>query len=196
MRRLIGPVLLVPMLLLFLAAPAGAAPPVKDSIEGEFLSAFSSSCGPSVCTDIFVDVFPVADGVIVVCTGEFTFNFHSGRLISQESGCSDEISSTALVLGSAQSSATLAATSVTLFECNQHTCVEGDTVTVSAELTGFGPVFTQTDRGTFSDGTCTVRFSSSTENRSGTGTLTIDGVTTSVDGSFGTGKFTFMERCS
>lgn len=195
MRHIIGPLFLVPILLLLLAAPATAAPPVRDSTSGEFLSAFSSTCGPSTCTDTFVDVFPVADGLIVVCAGEFTFNFRSGRLISEESGCSDEISSDALVLGSNLSSATLEPTPVTFFECNQRGCVAGDTVVVSAQLTGVGPVFSQTDRGTFSDGTCTFRFSSSTENRSGTGTITVDGVTLSADGSFGSGRFTFMERC-
>jgi hypothetical protein len=195
MRRIVGPLLLVPMLLLLLAAPVSAAPPLKDSTSGEFLSAFSFSCGPSTCTDTFVDVFPVADGVIVVCVGEFTFNIRSGRLISGESGCSDPVSSSALAVSQDLSSASLSPTAVTFFECGPRGCVAGDTVTVSAQLTGVGPVFTQTDRSTFSDGTCTFRFSSSTESRSATGTMTISGETTSVDGNIGTGRFTFMERC-
>jgi hypothetical protein len=94
------------------------------------------------------------------------------------------------------SSASLSDTDVTFFDCNQQGCVEGDTVTVSAELTGFGPVFTDTQRFTFDDGTCTFRFSSSGEQRQATGTLTIDGETLSADGdNIGMGKFTEMVRC-
>jgi hypothetical protein len=142
-----------------------------------------------------VDVFTVGDGVIVVCVSEFTFNIHTGRQISEESGCSDEISASALEISDDLSSASLSPTAVTFFNCNQRGCVEGDTVTVSAELTGFGPVFTDSQRFTFSDGTCTFRFSSSGEQRQATGTLTIDGDTVSAEGSIGMGTFTEMVRC-
>ncbi len=195
MRRILSLIVAVPLLVLLLAAPAAAAPPVKASGTQDFFSAFSSSCGPSTCTDTMVDVFTVADGLIVVCTSEFTFNTRTGKLISEESGCSDEVSSDALDVSDDLSSATLSPTAVTSFQCNQRGCVEGDTVLVSAELTGFGGVFTDTQRSTFSDGTCTFRFSSSGEQRQASGTLTIDGETSAADGSIGTGKFSYSERC-
>jgi hypothetical protein len=62
------------VLVLLLAGPVAAAPPSRTSGTQEFLSAFSSSCGPSTCSDTSVDVFTVGDGVIVVCVSEFTFN--------------------------------------------------------------------------------------------------------------------------
>ena len=195
MRRICASILILPMLLLLLAAPVAAAPPIKDSGTNDFFTAFSSSCGPSTCTDTFVDVFTAGDGLMVICMSEFTFNLRSGRLISQESGCSDPISSDALTVADDLSSATLAPTEVTLFECDQTGCVEGDTVTVSAHLTAFGPVFTETQRSTFTDGTCTVRISSTGDQRQATGTLTIDGETLSADGNIGTGTFSFMRRC-
>ena len=195
MRRTGLSLVFLPVLLLLLTGPVAAAPPSRTSGTQEFLFAFSSSCGPATCTDTFADVFTVGEGVIVVCVSEFTFNLHSGRLISQESGCSTEISSDALVISDDLSLASLSATAVTFFDCNQQGCVEGDTVTVSAELTGFGPVFTDTQRFTFDDGTCTYRFSSTGEQRQATGTLTIDGETLSADGGIGMGKFTEMVRC-
>ena len=195
MRRIRVSAVLLPILLLSLAAPVAAAPPVKGSGTQEFLSAFSSSCGPSTCTEVSVDVFPVADGLIVVCLSEFTFNIRSGQLISQESACSDETSSDALVINDDLTSAELLPTAVTFFECNRRGCTEGDTVIVSADLTGSGPVFTDTQRGTFTDGTCTVKFSSTSDQRQATGTLTIDGETLSANGNIGSGTFSFMERC-
>lgn len=195
MRRITASLLVVPILVLLLAAPAAAAPPVKESGSQAFLSAFSSSCGPSICTDTFVDVFTIGDGLVVVCVSEFAFNVHSGRLVSEESGCSDPVSDAALSVSADLSSASLAPTSVTFFDCGPRGCVEGDTVTVAAELTGFGPIFSDTQRFTFTDGTCTVRFSSSGDQRQASGTLTIDGETLSADGNIGMGTFSFMERC-
>ncbi len=60
MRRIAASFLLLPMLLLLLAAPAAAAPPLRESGTQEFLSAFSSTCGPTRCTDTIVDAFTVA----------------------------------------------------------------------------------------------------------------------------------------
>lgn len=193
MRRVVGSVVLLPMLLLLLAAPAAAAPPLRESGTQEFMFASSSTCSASTCTDTFVDAFTVADGVIVVCVSEFTFNIRSGRLVSDQSGCS-ETSSDALVVTD-DLSASLAPTSVTFFSCNPRGCTEGDTVTVSAELTSVGPVFTFTDRGTFSDGTCTFRFRASGEQSEAAGTLTIDGETLDANGFVGTSEFTVSSQC-
>jgi hypothetical protein len=195
MRRISASAVIFPFLLLLLAAPVAAAPPVKGSSTQDFLSAFATSCGPSTCTDTSMDVFTIGDGLMIVCVSEFTFNVRSGRVVSQESGCSDPVSADAVTVSDDLSSGSLAPTSVTFVDCNQRGCVEGDTVTVSAELTGFGLVFSDTQRGTFTDGTCTVKFSSSGDQRQATGTLTIDGNVLSAGGNIGSGTFSFMERC-
>jgi hypothetical protein len=193
MRRVVGSVVLLPILALLLAAPAAAAPPIKDSGTEQSFTAFTSSCGPATCTDTFVDAFAAGEGVIVACVFQSTFNVHNGRVTSEESGCS-ETSSDALVIDDL-SSASLAPTDVTFFNCNQQGCVEGDTVTVSAELTGSGPTFSESFRQTFNDGTCTFRQSFSGDSRQATGSITIDGETAAADGGIRTGKFSFSEHC-
>lgn len=195
MRRFAASLVALPILVLLLAGPASAAPPVKDSSTQMFLSAFTFDCGPTICTDTTVDVFTVSDETMVVCLSETRFNIHTGRLISQDSACSDEVSSDTLVIDADLSSASLSPTDVTFFNCNQQGCVEGDTVIVSAELTASGPIFSDKSRSTFTDGTCTVTFTSSGEQRQASGTITVDGETLAVDGSIGIGKFSFMERC-
>jgi hypothetical protein len=193
MRRVVGSIVMLPILLLVLVAPAAAAPPLKESGTQEHMSAFSTVCSGSTCTDTFVDAFTVEEGLVVVCVGQFTYNNRNGRIISQESGCS-EPSADGLVVTD-DLSASLAETSVTFMQCNQRGCTEGDTVTVSAELTSVGPVFTFTDRGTFSDGTCTFRFRSSGEQSEAAGTLTIDGETLDANGFVGISEFTVSSRC-
>jgi hypothetical protein len=195
MRRISASVAVVSILALLLAAPASAAPPVRDSSTQDFVSAFHFSCGPSTCTDTFLDVFTVSDETMVVCLFTSTFNIHTGRTISQDSACSDVVSSSGLVIGNDLSSAILSPTQVTFQNCNQQGCVEGDTLTVSFELTAAGGSSTDRSRQTFTDGNCTITTTSSGEQRQATGTLTIDGETLTADGSIGTGTFTFMERC-
>jgi hypothetical protein len=195
MRRLIASAAALPILVLLLAGPVAAAPPVKDSGTQVFFSAFSTDCGPSTCTETFVDVFQVSDESLVVCLFQATFNIHTGRAISEDGACSEEVSGDALVVADDLSSASVSPTDVTFFNCNQQGCTEGDTVTVSAELTGSGPIFTDRTRSTFSDGTCTVTFTSSGEQRQATGTITLDGDTLAADGNIGIGKFSVMERC-
>jgi hypothetical protein len=193
MRRIFVSLVALPLLLVLFAAPVAAAPPLKESGTQDSLSAFSSSCSGSTCTGTAVDAFTAQEGVVVVCVSQFTHNVRNGRIVSEEFGCS-ETSSDALVVTD-DLSGSLAATSVTFFQCNQRRCTEGDTVTVSAELTSVGPVFTFTDRGTFSDGTCTFRFRSSGEQSEATGTLTIDGETLDANGFVATSEFTVSSRC-
>lgn len=195
MRRTTASLLILPILLLLLAGPVAAAPPTKTSGASEFMFAFSSSCGPSTCTDTLLDVFTIAEDVIVVCVSEFTYNIRSGRQVSDDSACSEPISADALQVSDDLSSGSLAPTAVTYVSCNQRGCVEHGTVTVSAELNGFGTVFTDTQRFTFDDGICTYRFSSSGEQRQATGTISVDGETLSAEGNIGMGTFTEMVRC-
>src|SRR5688500_2314222 len=193
MRRIFVSLAVLPILLLLLAAPAAAAPPLKESGTQESISAFTSSCTGNTCTDTILDAFTVGDGLMVICVSEFTFNTRNGRLISEESGCSDPVPDNLDV--SDDLSASLGETSVTLLSCDEQGCTEGDTVTVSAELTAFGPVFTDSQRGTFSDGTCTFRFRSTGEQSEAAGTLTIDGQTLDANGFVGVSQFTVSSRC-
>ena len=139
MRRFVVSAAALSILVLLFAAPAAAAPPVKNSRTQEFLFAVSSDCGPATCTDTFVDVFTVSDETLVVCLFESTFNIHTGRNISEDGAVPDE-GPRAMRWSSARicSSASLSPTEVTFFDCNQQGCVEGDTVTVAAELTARG----------------------------------------------------------
>lgn len=195
MRRITASLAALPILILLLAGPAAAAPPVKDSGTQDFVFAFSSSCGPSTCTDTLLDVFAVGDETIVVCVNEITYNTRTGRITSEDSACSAELPADTLVVEDDLSSASVPPTDVTFFNCNQQGCVEGDTITVSLELTGFGPITTDRQRSTFNDGTCTFTFSSSGEQRQATGTITLDGEVLEAQGSIGSGKFSFTQHC-
>jgi hypothetical protein len=193
MRRIVGFLVLLTTLAMLVVGPVAAAPPIHDSGTQESMTAFNSTCGPSMCTDTFVDAFTPSEGVDVVCVSRFTFNIHNGRQMSQESGCTETTG--ALVIGDDLSFALIAATEVVLFDCDQQGCVEGDTVTASAELTSFGPTFADRQRSTFNDGTCTFKFSFSGDSRQATGTLTLDDETLAADGSISSGKFSFSEHC-
>ena len=193
MRRLVGSAVLLPILALLLAGPVAAAPPIKESGTDQSLTAFTSSCGQATCTDTFVDAFTPQDGLVVVCVSRLTFNIHSGRLTSEETGCS-ETSSDALAFDGL-SSASLAPTDVTFIDCKRQGCVEGDTLTVSAELTGFGDTSSNSFRETFQDGTCTFRQSFSGDSRQASGSVTIDGDILAADGGIRTGKFSFSQHC-
>jgi len=200
MRRFVVPVIVVPMLLLALAAPALAAPPLKES--GTSMSFFSGSTvcteGDSqTCTDTFIQAFSIDANTIVVCLDEITYSTRTGRLVSQESGCT-ETSSTALTF-SADFTVTLSDTSVTVSEitCGPRGCRESGTrtVTVSALDTAVGPILTSTGRGTFDDGTCTFRFSSTDQSAEIAGTMTIDGVTMDESGFGSVSEFKVSTRC-
>lgn len=169
------------LLALTLAAPVSAAERVKES--GTFHSFFSGSfvCSGNTCTDTFIDAFSIGDDTLVVCFNKFVFNARTGRSISSEGGCT-ETSESALTISSGFS-VRLAPTDVTLFNCNQRRCTEGDTVTVSAADEAAGPIATVTGRVTIKEGTCTIRISFSDRFAQVAGTMTIDGVTLDQTGS-------------
>ena len=193
MRRVVVSVGLLPILLFMLAAPAAAAPPLRESGTQKQFFSVSSTCSQNSCTDTFLDAFSIDANTLLVCVSSFTYNIRTGRPISQESGCS-ETSNDALVIGN-DLSATLAETAVTFVDCNRRGCVEGDTVIVSASDTAFGPVFSETGRGTFTDGTCTFRFRFTSTSSEVAGTMTIDGVVYEQSGFAGISEFTVSSRC-
>ena len=193
MRRVVVSLVLLPILLLLLVAPAAAAPPLKESGTQNFLSSFASSCSQVSCTDTFLDVFNIDAEIVLVCVGSVTYNVRNGRITSQESGCS-EASPDALTV-TEDITATLSETPVTFVDCNQRGCVEGDTVIVSASDTAIGPIFIESNRGTFTDGTCTFRYRSETRSSEVAGTMTIDGAVFEQSGSAGTSEFAVTSRC-
>lgn len=200
MRRIMVPVIVVPMLLLMLAAPAFAAPPLKESGTSMSFSSGSSVCtegGSPTCTDTWVDAFSASPDTIVVCLGMNIYSTRTYRTVSQEYGCS-ETSSAALMFTS-DFSVTLADTSITVFKytCGPRRCTEAGSrnVIVSALDTAVGPINSSSGRGSFSDGTCTYRYSYTDQSAQLAGTMTIDDVTMEQWGWGSVGTFSTTVRC-
>lgn len=208
MRRAVLSVFGVVALLLTFAAPVAAdttAGPFRESGTSKYLFSYSVDCAPqgptrTTCTETGIDVFSISPTELVVCVYTYTYTFSDrtgrGRLVSQESGCSEQVDPSTLdiTVSRDQMTATLAATQVTLYDCNQRTCTESRTVTVSAADSG-GPVGTYTNRGSFKDGTCTYRYSESGSQAPVSGTLTIDGITMAEDGYASISDFKVQSTC-
>lgn len=200
MRRFVVPVIIVPMLLLALAAPALGAPPLKESGTSKSFYSASTVCtagGSQTCTDTILEAFSIDANTIVVCLSSYTYSTRTGRLTNQESGCT-ETSSTALTF-TGDFTVSLSNTSVTVTElnCGRRGCTEGGsrTVIVSALDRAVGPVRTSTGRGSFTDGTCTFRYSFTEQSAELAGTMTIDGVTTEQSGFGSVAEFKTTSRC-
>jgi hypothetical protein len=148
---------------------------------------------------VFLDVFPIASDASAVCLNRATFAFNErngrGRLLSEESGCTEASNAVLDVVVSGDTlTATLSSTEILLFSCNQRTCTEGDTVTVSASDSG-SPVVDYSGRGTFKEGGCTFRFSFTGQRADVTGTITIDGSSIAEQGSAATEDYRVSEQC-
>lgn len=202
MRRLVFGSLLSTALVLTLAAPALAAPPIREDGTVTNASAFAGSCEPAggggvVCTDQYVDTFQTGPESWAVCVGRLTYSISaSGRFrqISNENGCAD-LTASALTIAPDFRSASIAPTVVELLSCNRRSCTDAGAITVSAELVSGGQVFESTNRGTFSDGTCTYRFTSAVVGTDGPAEITIDGVTLAGQGSYSSEEFSITSRC-
>lgn len=200
MRRFMVPVIVVPILLLALAAPTLAAPPLKESGTSMYFSSGPTTCtegGSPSCTDTWLDVYSVSPDTIVVCLNGYTYSTRTYRTISQEYGCT-ETSSTALTF-TADFDITLSDTTLTVSEltCGPRTCRETGVreVTVSASDSAVGPIYSSSGRGTFSDGTCTYRYSYTDESTELAGTMTIDGNTMDQWGWGSISEYTVSIRC-
>lgn len=195
------------VLVLGVAAPASAAPPVREKQSGTYASlySFSSNCttdrGRTVCTDINLSASTDPTGVTFVCVSIDSYAVNRDRYtsISSESGCTE---TTAGVLQISDSmSATLAATTVNVvsYNCNRgRDCQAGGSrdVTVSASDTAVGPVSSSSGRGTFTDGNCTYRYSFTASSAEVAGTITLDGVTYDESGYAEKGDYVTTSRCS
>lgn len=202
MRRFMFGVIASTTLVLTFATPALAAPPIREDGTVTYASAFAGSCEPTggggvLCTDQFVDAFQTGPDSWAVCIGRFSYTISaSGRFrsVSEESGCADATAAV-LTIDPAFLSASIAPIAVPLLSCNRRGCTEASVVTVSAELVSTGQIFESTNRGTFSDGTCTYRFTSSATSSDASAQITMDGSTVSGFGSYTNEDFRFTSRC-
>lgn len=207
MRRAAFSVFGVVALVLTFAAPVAAdttAGPFRESGTSKYLNSYTIDCTPqgarTTCTETGIDTYSISPTELVVCLYTYTYTYSErtgrGRLVSQESGCSEPVASSTLniTVSRDQLTATLGATEVTLYDCNQRSCAESRTVTVSASDSG-SPVGTFTNRGTFKDGTCTYRYSESGSQAPVSGTMTIDGTTMAEDGFASISDFKVQSTC-
>lgn len=193
-RRFIVPFVAVPVLLLAMAAPTLAAPPLKESGTQQSLNSYAFECSGATCTATSLYAYVLDAETLEVCLDITTFNWRTNRFVSGEFGCTWTDPSALDI--TAEFDVSLAETSITLSDCNRRGCTESRTVTVSAQDGAVGPVFSESSRGTFSDGTCTYRFSSSSESAEVAGTMWIDGVAVDQSGSASISQYSVTSRCN
>lgn len=201
--------------------PAAAAPSESISYTSDGTSAYASSyecvTERKVTTCTYTDLYVFdgrtreSDGGFSgtrVCLSVYTEQYSGRRFLgsTQESGCTVDADG-AFTAANNLSSATLSPTKITLdqLECtydpatDTETCtvVSSRATTVSAEFTATGSLVKSSQRGTFSDGTCTFTYSSRGSGREATAVLTLDGQVVSGDtyGYIEDGRTTFKETC-
>lgn len=202
MRRVLFGSILSTALVLTLAAPALAAPPIREDGTVTNASAFAGVCeatsgGGMVCSDQYVDAFQTGPESWAVCVGRFTYAISAAgrfRSISDESGCTD-LTADPVTIASDFLSASIAPTVVPLVSCNRRSCTEARAITASADLASSGQLFESTNRGTFNDGVCTYRFTSTAVSTNGSAEITLDGVTVAGQGMYSSEEFRFTTRC-
>lgn len=172
-RRLLVSFVAIPVLLLTLAAPTVAAPPLKESGIQRSFNSYAFECSGATCTDTSLYAHTLDAETLEVCLDITAFNWRNNRFVSGEFGCTWTDPSALDI--TADFTVTLADTIIGLSDCDRRGCTESRTVTVSAQDSAVGSVFSASSRGTFSDGTCTYRYSSSRESAEIAGTMWIDG---------------------
>jgi hypothetical protein len=193
-RRFLVSFLAVPVLLLAMAAPTLAAPPLKESGTQLSFSSYAYDCSGATCTETGLNAYLVDSETLEVCLDITTFNWRNNHFVSGESGCTWTDPSALDI--TAAFSVTLHETSITLFDCDRRGCTESRTLTVSAQDSAVGPVFSDSSRGTFSDGTCTYRYSSSSQSADVAGTMWIAGVAVEQFGSASISQYSVTSRCN
>ncbi|WP_448613817.1 hypothetical protein [Modestobacter sp. URMC 112] len=200
MRRAVLTTLAIGGMIVGAAGPASAAPPERMKNSGTYTSLFSytedcrqQGTSRSTCTNIGLNAYAIEDGTVSVCVDTATYVLSRERfsLRSAEYGCTDVAASSLTVTDTFV--ATLAPTTVVLTSESGRGTTR--TVTVSAEDSPVGPVQTSSGRGSFTDGTCTFRYSYTERSAPVPGTITIDGVTFEESGFASTGQNTVTERC-
>ena len=193
MRRALMTSFAVGGIVLGTAAPAAADPPERFRESGpyQYLYSVSEDCRQqgtdrSVCSNVSVDAFTVSDDLVAVCVSSATYVLRGDRFRVRESefGCTEVPASTLTVTDGLV--ATVAPTTVTLFDEGR----QGGSreVTVSAQDSPTGEVQTASGRDSVRDGNCTYRRTFTEDYAAVAGTITLDGVTFEESGIAGTGE--------
>jgi hypothetical protein len=198
MRRLIV-ILGTLAIVLAMAAPAAAAPPVKESGSYQYASASTSTCdqqgaGQTTCTESYLDAFMGPD-YADVCIWVVTYALSprgQGRLISEVSGCAP---ANGFSVAADLTSASLGSTSIPVYSCGSRSCSDAGTVDASASWLAVGPVNTYTGRSTSTEGSCTYRQTFSGTSAEATASVTIDGTSTDAYGWMSREEYTVTVRC-
>ncbi|HEX7173527.1 MAG TPA: hypothetical protein VF365_13085 [Candidatus Limnocylindria bacterium] len=198
MRRLVILLATVLMLLAF-AAPAAAAPPIKDSGSVQQASAFAGSCteqgGNTLCTDVFIDAFSFEEEFSDVCVGIFTYTIRANgqfRSVSEVSGCGP---ANGFSVASDGSSAIVGPSEIQLASCDQRGCTDAGVVTVEASWTATSDPTPYSGKATFKEGTCTFRQSWTGIRAEAAASLSIGDESYAGDGFLAREEFTVSERC-
>jgi hypothetical protein len=174
---------------LVLLIAASVVPVAADTTGGgNQLQSFSSACVDSICTDTNVSAYLDPSGG-TACLDIYTYTDKS--FVSEEFGCAPAPSFTI----SSTLAASFGPTSISLTLCDNTTCADSRTVTVSASDSPTGPITTTSGKSTSKDGTCTSRIKSTDRSVNATGTYTIDGVTADQTGFVSTHSETSKTTC-
>jgi hypothetical protein len=153
-----------------------------------------------VCTDISLNAYTDTSGVSQVCVSvdKYAVGGRRSGSISSEYGCTDVDPSAITVTSSLN--ATVSDTTVNLASYNcgrQGECTVTGTreVTVSASDQPAGPVSSGISRGTFTEGGCTYRYTSTSSSAEVAGTITLDGVVYEEQGFVDTVEYKVTSRC-
>jgi hypothetical protein len=198
MRRFAIASLAVPLALLLAVGTvlADTTPGGSGTNFFSFSTTCSTSGGRQVCTDTNLQVFPDESGSPETCLDLFTYSFsRTGRFtfISDRFGCAPGAS---LTVGS-DFSVTLGSTDISMQTCAAHKrqCTGSTNATVSASDSVVGDVTTTTTRSTSVSGNCTTNTTTSETSANLTGTITINGTSSSQDGFLDIFKVTQTIRC-
>jgi hypothetical protein len=202
---------------------AAATTPGGDasySQNGSTAELYASSCtdngnGTMTCSDQEIGIFSgkMTDNVsgvthtsqLCASVGTYTFDLNTGDYIGEpifERGCRTDLPSGVIRFGSKLSSATLAATTVTLgqWTCDEYDCYPGASrdVVIAATWAGFGPIQSGKYRSSGNDGTCRYGEWSNGTSRSANITASFDGqaVNTDQGGYLASGRSGFRSRCT
>jgi hypothetical protein len=200
LRRLLIPFVAVPVLIAMLAAPALAAPPMRESGVYESFDSSAETCttGPqATCSYTSLSAVSYDPDTIEVCLYTATYPIgHGAPGFTEGYGCTFVDDSVLTVTD--DFGFVLAPTDIDFFErtCQARTCTETfAVVTVSADDAAIGPISTSSGRGSFTEGSCTYRYSYTQQYAQLAGTMTIDGVTIEQWGSGSVFDSTSSVRC-
>jgi hypothetical protein len=198
MRRRLSAVVLGLVSVLLLAAPvyADTVPGpgnYRDSGSSDYLSAWSSECGTTTCTDTSIYASNTAlqggDSYAFVCVDQYTYPLRGGGRTSWLSGCADVGPTIASDLSSASVDATILADS-----CGRRTCSTVE-VSVSLSLAAIGDPnsYSYTQKQEY--GNCVDTYRVKGQSVDAEGTMVVNGSSLDAFGQIASETFAFSSRC-